>query len=65
MADSLRNLAGRKPNGGRRWRQADVLVSYDPERIYLATLEARPRNKATRPYGDGRAGEKIAQWLKV
>lgn len=43
----------------------NVLVGSDPERICQAALEAQPGVEAAWPYGDGRAGERIVQWLTI
>ena len=41
----------------------NVLVGYNPERIYQAALEVRPGVESVWPYGDGWAAERIVQWL--
>ena len=43
----------------------NVLMGSDPARIYRVALEARPGVESTWPYGDGRAGQRIVQWLKI
>ncbi len=41
----------------------NVLVGCNPKRIVQAALEARPGADSAWPYGDGRAGEEIVNWL--